>query len=145
MVLLCFQKYNVQHKNRSFAEITCSKIDFLQHKISVIQSMSTLEQFTLIWSLQWIFSWIKIKNERSRIYWLLVYFMSMNITKNESFIYVTDYGCMKLFLCQYGMLNCIWLSHWYCFCVCFQRLHFYHICCDEWLVFTSFSYCAVPA
>ena len=39
-----FSKYNVQYKKRSFAEIIFCKIDFLQHKFSVIQSKFTLEQ-----------------------------------------------------------------------------------------------------
>ena len=40
---------NVQYKKRSFAEINCCKIDFLRHKFSVIQSMSTLEQLAPIY------------------------------------------------------------------------------------------------
>ena len=49
VTILCFQKYNVQYKKRSFAEITCCKIDFLRHKFSVIQSMSTLERLASIY------------------------------------------------------------------------------------------------
>ena len=26
----------------------------------------------------------------------------------------------------------------------YSTIHFYHICCDEWLVFISFGYCTVP-
>ena len=48
-IVLCFQKNNVQYKKRSFAEITYCKIDLLWHKFSIIQSMSTLEQFAPIW------------------------------------------------------------------------------------------------
>ena len=39
---------NVQHNKRSFAEITCCKIDFLRHKFSVIQSISTLGELAPI-------------------------------------------------------------------------------------------------
>ena len=49
VTILCFQKYNVQYKKRSFAKITCCKIDFLRHKFSVIQSMSTLERLASIY------------------------------------------------------------------------------------------------
>ena len=48
MVVLCFQKHNAQYTKWSFAEIYCCKIDFLRHKFSDIQSMSTLEQFAPI-------------------------------------------------------------------------------------------------
>ena len=40
---------------------------------------------------------LKSENEKSRKYWLFVYFMSMNNVKNKSFIYVTSFGCTKLF------------------------------------------------
>ena len=45
----CSPFCNVQYKKRSFPEITCCKIDFLLHKFSVIQSMSTLEQLAPIY------------------------------------------------------------------------------------------------
>ena len=77
VVVLCFQKHNVQYKKRSFGEITCCNIDFLRHKFSVIQNMSVLEQFAPICSMQWIYAWMKNENERSRKYWLFLYFMSM--------------------------------------------------------------------
>ena len=48
VVVLCFQKHNAQYTKWSFAEIYCCKIDFLRHKFSDIQSMSTLEQFAPI-------------------------------------------------------------------------------------------------
>ena len=38
-------KNNVQYKKRFIAEIACCKIDFIRHNNSVIQGMSTLEQF----------------------------------------------------------------------------------------------------
>ena len=57
---------------------------------------------------------------------------------------VTSHGWIKLFWCQCSMLNCIWLSYWYHFSACFQRIHFYHIHRDDWLVFIGFSYCRVP-
>ena len=58
-----FEKYglhvfhNVQYQRRSFAEITCCKTDFLRHKFSITQSISTLEQLATIVELK-----TKIKN-----------------------------------------------------------------------------------
>ena len=48
-----------------------------------------------------------------------MYFMLMNSVKNESFIYVTPCGYMKLFCYQYDTLMTA-----YCFIVCFYRIHF---------------------
>ena len=36
--VLCFQIHNAHHTKWSFSEITCSKIDFLEHKFSSPQS-----------------------------------------------------------------------------------------------------------
>ena len=41
--------------------------------------------------------------------------------------------------------GCVWLPHWYYFSVCFHMINFYHIYCDEWLAFISFSYCSASA
>ena len=42
------------------------------------------------YSEQWIYYWIKNENGRPRKYWLLMYFVSMNIIKNKSFIHPVD-------------------------------------------------------
>ena len=132
MVVLCFQKHNVQYKKISFAEIACYKIDFLRHKFSDIKSMSTLEQLALIYLIQWLYCWVKDENERSRKDWLFMYFTSMSSIRNKSFICVTPFEYVKLFWYLYGMLMAVYGSHiWYYFSVCFHRINFYHIYCDE--------------
>ena len=86
---------NKNYNELRWTESTCCKIDFLRHKFSVIQSMSTLEQLAPIYQIQWIYCWTKNENERSRKYWLFKYFMPMNSIKNKSLIYVTPCGCIS--------------------------------------------------
>ena len=54
---------------------------------------------------------VKNEKERSRKYWLFMYFMSLNSKKNKSFIYVTPCGCMKLFWYQCVMPMVVYGCH----------------------------------
>ena len=40
--------------------------------------------------------------------------------------------------------GCVWLPHRYYLIVCFHMVNIYHIYCDAWLVFISFSYFIIP-
>ena len=123
------------------AELTCCRIDFLWHKFSVLRAC-------LLWSrlpqsVECSESILELK-AKMRDLENIDCILYRWIVRIKMFNFVTPCGCVKMFWYQCGMLNCLWLPHWYYFSVCFHRIHFSNIYRDERLVFTSFSYCAAP-
>ena len=106
VVVLCFQKHNLQYKKRSFAEITWCKMDFLWHKFSVIYPVDTGRKldvhktFVLLRSLN-------VLCLRGSVC-LLCNSLPQSAKHSESNLYVTpcEYNNLWLFWCQCGMLNC---------------------------------------